>query len=73
MTTAVKINLKPSRTAAGVSEVEAGHPEERLHAHAIKRIYDRQTGDHVGWLYEWNTGDLVPRWAAEPHRSADYD
>ena len=34
----------------------------RLHAHAVKRILDRKSGTLVGWLYEWNTGELVPRW-----------
>jgi hypothetical protein len=28
----------------------------------VKRILDRETGALVGWLYEWNTGELVPRW-----------
>lgn len=37
----------------------------RLHAHAVKRIFDRETGELVGWLYKWNTGELVPRWKAE--------
>lgn len=36
----------------------------RLHARAVKRILDRQSGTLVGWLYEWNTGELVPRWKA---------
>jgi hypothetical protein len=35
---------------------------KRLHARAVKRILDRETGALVGWLYEWNTGELVPRW-----------
>ncbi|MEL7128777.1 MAG: hypothetical protein AAFU69_12905 [Pseudomonadota bacterium] len=34
----------------------------RLHARAVKRILDRKSGTLVGWLYEWNTGELVPRW-----------
>lgn len=40
---------------------------KRLHAHAVKRILDRETGTLVGWLYEWNTGELVPRWKTEVH------
>lgn len=34
----------------------------RLHAHAVNRILDRETGELVGWLYKWNTGELVSRW-----------
>ena len=36
----------------------------RVHAHAVNRILDRETGELVGWLYKWNTGELVPRWKA---------
>lgn len=38
----------------------------RLYAHAIERILDRETGEIVGWLYLWNTGELVPRWKGNP-------
>lgn len=38
---------------------------QRLQARAIKRILSRRSGEHVGWLYEWNTGALVPRWKSE--------
>ena len=65
MTSVVKIKIQPIISVRGVTKCTC---EERLHAHAGKRIYDRQTGEHVGWLYEWNTGDLVPRWSAAPHR-----
>ena len=44
----------------------------RLHAHAVKRILDRQSGAVVGWLYEWNTGELVPRWKAEARTDVVY-
>ncbi|MEM7005345.1 MAG: hypothetical protein AAF498_05645 [Pseudomonadota bacterium] len=44
----------------------------RLHAKAIKRILDRETGDLVGWLYEWNTGELVPRWKTEAWANVVY-
>lgn len=45
----------------------------RLHARAVKRIFDRQTGDLVGWLYEWNTGALVPRWKSEAHEDVYFE
>lgn len=44
----------------------------RLHARAVKRILDRQSGTLVGWLYEWNTGELVPRWKAEASSDVIY-
>ena len=44
----------------------------RLHARAVKRILDRQSGTLVGWLYEWNTGELVPRWKAEAKSDVIY-
>ena len=47
-------------------------PSKRIHAHAIKRIYC-SSGELVGWLYQWNTGDLVPRWKSEPHSDVYYD
>lgn len=69
MSSIVKIKAKP-RLAA--SKVEKCNSQERLHARAVKRIFDRQTGAHVGWLYEWNNGDLVPRWSEAPHRDVVY-
>lgn len=36
--------------------------QERLEAKAIKRILDVRTREVVGWLYEWNTGEILPRW-----------
>lgn len=46
---------------------------KRLHAHAVKRILDRQSGELVGWLYEWNTGELVPRWKTKIQKDVVYD
>ncbi len=46
---------------------------KRLHARAVKRILDRETGDLVGWLYEWNTGELVPRWKSHAQSDVVYD
>ncbi|ATF04030.1 hypothetical protein PhaeoP75_04431 (plasmid) [Phaeobacter gallaeciensis] len=36
--------------------------QKRLEAKAIKRILDAKTREIVGWLYEWNTGEILPRW-----------
>lgn len=44
----------------------------RVHARAVKRIFDRESGEQVGWLYEWNTGSLVPRWKAEAYDDVIY-
>lgn len=46
---------------------------QRLQARAIHRIFDRKTGDLVGWLYEWNTGTRVSRWKSEAHDDVYYD
>ncbi len=45
---------------------------KRLHACAIGRIFDRETGELVGWLYEWNTGERVPRWKVEARSDVVY-
>ena len=34
----------------------------RLEAWAQGCILDRKSLEVVGWLYEWNTGERVPRW-----------
>jgi len=46
---------------------------KRLHAHAVKRILDRETGVLVGWLYEWNTGEFVPRWKTKAKTDVVYE
>lgn len=47
--------------------------EPRLQARAVKRILDGDTGELVGWLYQWNTGALSPRWKAGPCDHVIYD
>ena len=32
---------------------------KRLYASPIKRIFDENTHEAVGWLYQWNTGETV--------------
>ena len=49
----------------------ASNEPVRLYAHAIERILDRETGEIVGWLYLWNTGELVPRWKGNPPAEVD--
>jgi hypothetical protein len=39
--------------------------QNRKSAKPIKRILDRDTGEFVGWLYEWNTGTLAPMWTGK--------
>lgn len=51
----------------------AGKEQKRLHARAVKRILDRETGALVGWLYEWNTGELVPRWKDNPRANVTFE
>ena len=42
--------------------VEAHEAKMRLEARPIASILDQQTQEVVGWLYEWNTGERVPKW-----------
>jgi hypothetical protein len=46
--------------------------KQRKSARPIKRILDKASGDVVGWLYEWNTGHVVPMWKAEPFEDVFY-
>jgi len=46
--------------------------DRRKHATPIRRILDRESGKVVGWLYEWNTGALVPMWKSEPFENIVY-
>ncbi len=70
MTSVVKIKTKPIFAARRVKKRIC---EERLHAQAVKRMYDRQSGEQVGWLYEWNTGDLEPMWCSGPKLNVRYE
>ena len=46
---------------------------KRSEAQPIKKIIDQKTGAHVGWLYEWNTGDLEPMWCNGPRTNVRYE
>ena len=37
-------------------------PKTRLTGEAIMRILCKNTGNLVGYLYQWNNGDLQPAW-----------
>lgn len=47
--------------------------QKRLEAKAIKRILDARTREVVGWLYQWNTGELSPRWKNGRKENIIYD
>ena len=75
MTTVVRLHLTPA-TPVGCKGKKTGKltgPQRRTHARAIKRIFDKSSGDLVGWLYEWNTGEVVPRWKSEVHKDVFYE
>ncbi|WP_299848141.1 hypothetical protein [uncultured Paracoccus sp.] len=44
-----------------------------LEAKAIKRILDAKTREVVGWLYEWNTGEVAPFWRAGQRDNVVYE
>lgn len=57
----------PSRGLAPKSSTEP-----RLFARPVLRILSRETGDTVGYLYEWNTGDRQPMWTDGRVGSIEY-
>lgn len=48
-------------------------PEKREEAGAIRRIRDRDSNDIVGYLYEWNTGQMSVMWKGKPCRNVIYE
>ena len=46
---------------------------ELRYAHPINRILDRKSRNTVGWLYEWNTGQIAPMWKDKPCEDVIYD
>lgn len=47
--------------------------QKKLEAKAVGRILDAKTREVVGWLYQWNTGELVPRWKNGPVEDVIYE
>jgi len=47
-------------------------PSKKRHARAIKRILDSKSREIVGWLYEWNTGQIAVMWKDEPCEDVIY-
>ena len=81
MSTVLRITLRPTgqkarckapKNRTSISDLPVSEPI-RVHARAVKRIFNRETGELVGWLYEWNTGCLVPRWKSKPHEDVVYE
>ncbi len=44
-----------------------------MDAKPIKRILDRNTRKVIGWLYEWNTGELLPMWKSGVYKDVIYE
>jgi hypothetical protein len=44
----------------------------RMEAWVVKQILARETGEVVGWLYEWNTGERVPMWKSGAYQNVIY-
>ncbi|RFC61900.1 hypothetical protein DYI37_18930 [Fulvimarina endophytica] len=40
---------------------------------AIGRIVSIETGSHVGFLYQWNTGETEEAWFEEPEERYSYE
>lgn len=54
--------LAPISLERDKTELTQDLRRKRCEAHPIGAIHDRQTGMLLGWLYQWNTGDIVPMW-----------
>jgi hypothetical protein len=39
---------------------------KKLHAEAVGKIINRHDRKHVGYLYEWNNGELQQAWFGHP-------
>ncbi len=71
MTTAVRTLSKPIQSV--VSKPLGHKVGKRWDAKPIRRILDRKTLEVVGWLYEWNTGELLPMWKSGACNDFIYD
>lgn len=50
-----------------------GDRKKREQARAIKRVRDRDTREIVGYLYEWNTGQLNVMWTGDVRTNVVYE
>lgn len=81
MTTTVRFHLRsagPVETRGKLVENSEDGPKthasnKRTQARAVKRIFDKSSRELVGWLYEWNTGEVVPRWQREAFEDVYYE
>jgi len=74
MTTAVKTLAKPTGPVVPhVRKTTRKEASRRTHAKPIKFIRDINTREVVGWLYQWNTGALVPMWKDGQRTGVIYD
>jgi hypothetical protein len=48
-------------------------PETRLTGEPIKRIFCKKTNTLVGYLYQWNNGDLQPAWLSDIQADVRYE
>jgi len=49
-----------------------GFTVRKEQAHAIRRVLDRKSHKIVGWLYEWNTGQIAVLWKDRPCEDVIY-
>lgn len=81
MTTTVRLHLISAAAVSangneGRSSLQATKlktRKKRTQARAVKRIFDKNSGKLVGWLYEWNTGEVVPRWQGKAFDNVYYE
>lgn len=73
MNTAARSISEPSSICASDAQTaKKREVESRQSAAPVQRIINRDTGELVGWLYEWNTGKLVPMWTGNPCDNVEY-
>ena len=62
----VELRKTKFSSEAGAINRSSKSDMNRLQAQASERIVDPDTGETVGWIYQWNTGEICPRWKSEP-------
>lgn len=66
-------NLVPTSTPPIVDKPRGREVQSRKSADPCMRILERDTGRHVGWLYKWNTGAVVPMWIGKAFENVIYE